>query len=663
MVGLGEAGYGSVGAALIASHFPARMRGALLAGFFASASVGSVLGVMLGGVIASRWGWQAAFGVVGIPGSGAGAALPEGARLPHRRARARRCRPSASRSARPSVHIVKVLARSRTMLWVCIGGSAQLIVVSAMWSWLPSFLNRVHGIEPGQAALKAALVVLAGAAGAVVWGAVVDRAGARQPRRKLMMLALLCLVSMAVLMTAFGAPLQAGMQFPLILLGGFLMTCSVGPVSAIVIDVIHPGVRATGSSVLALFQNLFGLAAGPFIAGVLSDVLGLTTALTVMPAFAVLAAAAFLLAARSYEADKASRRRGCVGAGRGCAPRWPETLNRLPRKPHERNDDAATAADLVAADPRRAPPRRSGDRLAARRRRPAPLHLPRPGRARAPHGERAGDDAGGAGWRAGGHAGLERLPPHGAVLRGERLGLGAAHAEPAPAPRPGGLDRRPRRGPGAVLRPELPAADRGHRRPRQDHQDLRRADRSRAHAGVVPAAEPAVLRGTDRRGERRLRLAGVRREHGEFAVLHLGHDRQPEGRAVQPPLDDAAHLCRRAAGRTELLGARRDPAGGADVPRQRLGPALCGLHGRRQARLPGPVPRRQEPARPVRSGRRHGFGRRADRLAGAADARRGEQPELQHDAPHHHRRLGLPAGDDARLPGDATTCRCCTPGA
>ena len=27
VVGLGEAGYGSVGAALIASHFPARMRG------------------------------------------------------------------------------------------------------------------------------------------------------------------------------------------------------------------------------------------------------------------------------------------------------------------------------------------------------------------------------------------------------------------------------------------------------------------------------------------------------------------------------------------------------------------------------------------------------------------------------------------------------------
>ena len=68
LIGLGEAGYGGAGAALIASHFPARMRGALLAGFFAAASVGSVLGVMLGGWIAAHWGWKAAFGVVGFPG-------------------------------------------------------------------------------------------------------------------------------------------------------------------------------------------------------------------------------------------------------------------------------------------------------------------------------------------------------------------------------------------------------------------------------------------------------------------------------------------------------------------------------------------------------------------------------------------------------------------
>ena len=54
---------------------------------------------------------------------------------------------------------------------------------------------------------------------------------------------------------------------------------------------------------LALFSNLFGLAAGPFIAGVLSDAWGLTAALTAMPAFGLLAPLAFSFAARTYEAD------------------------------------------------------------------------------------------------------------------------------------------------------------------------------------------------------------------------------------------------------------------------------------------------------------------------------------------------------------------------
>jgi MFS family permease len=304
VVGLGEAGYGSVGAALIASHFPDRMRGALLAGFFASASVGSVLGVLLGGVIASHWGWQAAFGVVGVPGLVLALLY-----LKVRDYETVKLAPALD-AKRQSLgeavrHIVKVLARSRTMLWVCIGGAAQLIVVSALWSWLPSFLNRAHGIAPAQAGVKAAAVVLAGAAGAVICGALVDRAGLKQPRRRLMAMALLCLASMAVLVAAFTVALAPSLQFGLIVLGGFLATCTVGPVSAIVIDVIHPGVRATGSSVLALFQNLFGLAAGPFIAGVLSDAWGLAPALATTPLFALGAAAAFLLAARSYATDKA----------------------------------------------------------------------------------------------------------------------------------------------------------------------------------------------------------------------------------------------------------------------------------------------------------------------------------------------------------------------
>ena len=55
------------------------------------------------------------------------------------------------------------------------------------------------------------------------------------------------------------------------------------------------------------------------------------------------------------------------------------------------------------------------------------------------------------------------------------------------------------------------------------------------------------------------------------------------------------------AGLARLLGARHDPAGGADVPRQRLGPALCRrcMVGR-QAGVPRPVAGRQVAARAVR---------------------------------------------------------------
>ena len=82
--------------------------------------------------------------------------------------------------------------------------AAQLIVVSAVWSWLPSFLNRVYGVAPDKAGVQAALVVLAGAMGSLVLGAVVDRAGIRRAGGKFLAVAILSLASMVTLMLAFG---------------------------------------------------------------------------------------------------------------------------------------------------------------------------------------------------------------------------------------------------------------------------------------------------------------------------------------------------------------------------------------------------------------------------------------------------------------------------
>lgn len=302
VVGAGETGYGSVGAALISSLFPKRLRGALLGAFFAAASLGSVLGVVLGGVIAAKWGWKAAFGVVGVPGLVLAllyllvrdyktvVLTPKLEQITH----------SAGASLK---HIFATLARTRTLLWVCMGAAMQLIVVSAVWSWLPSYLNRFHDMAPELASKQAALVVLVGALGSVFWGFVVDRLAMKKSSNKLTSLAVLCLLTLVVFLAAFATGQSGEAQRKLVLLGGFFMTSTVGVVSGIVIDVIHPGVRSTGSAVLSLFQNLFGLAIGPFLVGVLSDVWGLQQAMAMVPSFSVLAAVFFMTAARCYDHD------------------------------------------------------------------------------------------------------------------------------------------------------------------------------------------------------------------------------------------------------------------------------------------------------------------------------------------------------------------------
>jgi predicted MFS family arabinose efflux permease len=314
LVGLGEAGYGSVGAAIVAAHFPRRMRAGVLGGFFASASVGSVLGVILGGVIAVRFGWQAAFGVVGIPGLVIALLY-----LFVRDYKTVEAKSDAAAGGPTKRDMIGSIVRSPTVRWICVGAAAQLIAVSALWSWLPSFLGRTYGIAPDRAGIQAALVVLAGALGSLMLGIVVDRAGIRNAGNKFLAVAILSLSSMAALMFAFGSKhlgieLTQNGQFSLILFGGFLATCTVGPSAAVVLDVIHPGVRSTGASVLSLFQNLFGLALGPLVGGVLSDAVGLDNALTLTPLACLLAAASFIMARDGYRTD---RQRACVPAAQG----------------------------------------------------------------------------------------------------------------------------------------------------------------------------------------------------------------------------------------------------------------------------------------------------------------------------------------------------------
>ena len=146
----------------------------------------------------------------------------------------------------------------------------------------------------------------------------------------------------------------------------------------------------------------------------------------------------------------------------------------------------------------------------------------------------------------------------------------------------------------------------------------------RAHMPKTSHPRPALLRGArSRRQSDELRMAELRREHRRLPVLHLGHHRQSEGRALHPPLDGAARVCRGAARRAQRLGARRDAAGGADVPRQRLGHAVrCALVGAKLV-FPGQHLDGKSLLRAVRERGGHDERRRAHGVAGPAQLHEG----------------------------------------
>jgi MFS family permease len=157
-----------------------------------------------------------------------------------------------------------------------------------------------------RAAAATALVILAGFVGMIGFAHVADLAAVRYPQARLRVPAGLALLTACLLTTAIAAVDPGVVQFLLIVAGGATMTAAVGPVSAVVVDVVHPALRATAISTLAVIQNLVGLAVGPVLAGWISDRYGLTVALAVLPLLCVVSAALFWYGSRFYERDRAA---------------------------------------------------------------------------------------------------------------------------------------------------------------------------------------------------------------------------------------------------------------------------------------------------------------------------------------------------------------------
>jgi MFS family permease len=210
------------------------------------------------------------------------------------------------------------LFRAPSGVAAVIGGAFQLMVVATIYTWLPSYLNRSYGHAVDRATSLTGVVIIAGIIGTVAFAYLADRLGFRDPRGRLRVPATLSMATLVMLTSAFTL-LDAGpLQFALILTGGLTMTAAVGPVAAVMTDVVHPGLRATAISTVSVVQNLLGLAIGPLLTGLLADLYGLRNALAVMPAACGVAALAFWYSSYHYVRDRMQSPIGRVELHAGC---------------------------------------------------------------------------------------------------------------------------------------------------------------------------------------------------------------------------------------------------------------------------------------------------------------------------------------------------------
>lgn len=295
IIGLGEAAYAGAGAALLAHTFPTQQRSSVLGAFQSAGLFGSVLGVVVGGAVATQLGWRAAFFAVGVPGLVLAVAYPFFVRDYVTQPLGSAHKPRL-RDLVPQVFA----ARSGNFTFLAFG--LQMAIPSVLIAWIPTYFNRYYGFDPKRAGLMAAVVVLCAGVGMLFGGGIADRLSRRRAPLRAVVPGVYALLSGVLLIAAFSLP-AGPLAMGLVLAGALFAAAHGGSAVALMLDVTPPAVHATVTATAVVGATLLGMAPGPYLVGLLSDRLELQTALLCAPLVSLLSFALFVLASRSYTRD------------------------------------------------------------------------------------------------------------------------------------------------------------------------------------------------------------------------------------------------------------------------------------------------------------------------------------------------------------------------
>jgi MFS family permease len=292
-IGLGEAGYAPGGTAMISAAFPEKSRARVMGIWNASIPLGAALGMALGAIIAEKFGWRHAFGIVALPGLLVAVLFlwtRDYKSVDLVRTAGRVAGNGAANVMRPG-DVARQFLATPSLILTYLGFTGCLFATGAMLAWLPTYFQRLQGIPMSEAGTKAGLVMLMSIVGAPIGGFLADKWQKANPRGRLLFPSVSSLLSFVVFISAFALAPES-LLFPIACLGGMMGASFVPSAAAVTQDVVHPGLRAISYSLCVITQHILGTALGPVFVGAVSDRYGIHIAFVVLP-FAFLVAATF----------------------------------------------------------------------------------------------------------------------------------------------------------------------------------------------------------------------------------------------------------------------------------------------------------------------------------------------------------------------------------
>jgi MFS transporter, Spinster family, sphingosine-1-phosphate transporter len=291
IVGIGEASYATIAPTLIADSFPIARRGRMLAIFFLGLPVGSAAGYFVGGYVAHYFNsWRAPFMAAAIPGFVLALLLwllPEPPRGQHE-----------EHSPVAVWALLRGLGRNGAFITATLGMAMYTFAIGGMQQWIPTFLQRLRGMDLKSANIYFGSIVLTNGIGATLLGGWIgDRLLRRYFGAYYTFSGIAMLVAVPLMVAAIYT--QGKLMLPAIFVAVFFILIGTGPTNAALVNSVSASIRSTALAVNVFVIHLLGDAFSPPLIGRISDKTGsLQTAFWVAFAAAGLSGLILLYGAR-----------------------------------------------------------------------------------------------------------------------------------------------------------------------------------------------------------------------------------------------------------------------------------------------------------------------------------------------------------------------------